>query len=346
MPLMDYYLIYINEVIHIKIKSLNTFSGSSLCFVNGDINYLYEIVNEVKKEININDVYEIFPEKGNIKIDDIRKMQEFLEYKPNFSSYKLVVIHEIDKMNQQAANAILKILEEPPTFAVMLSTTTKWYNLLPTIRSRLYKILIPNSDIGKKIKEKNEKIYIEFSYSINSNYKLAKYIFDNIDNESKLIEMINSLKGLKNLELVEIILSEDEDTEKELLKYEAFFELIKRFENLDLIEIQSVIDKIISKKNSIANKLDTIKLFARLFLSLYHDAYVYRLSSYWKEFSSLKMYEFFGFSNFKLNFENIYENIKWCDNLTRLNISNLNFDLVITTMFFRFLHAFFSDKEE
>ncbi len=150
---MDYFLIYINDgVIKILLDKISNFKGNSICLVNQDKYLLHNTIDTLKKNININDILEILPKDGNIKISDIRNMQEFLMYKPNFSDYKLVIIHEIDKMNIQAANAALKILEEPPSFAIIIGTTTRWHHLLPTIRSRLYKFLLPNPDLIDRIK--------------------------------------------------------------------------------------------------------------------------------------------------------------------------------------------------
>jgi DNA polymerase III gamma/tau subunit len=100
--------------VDILIEKLFNFSGSSICLVNQDNFILEKNISNIRNKINQNDILEIYPKDGNIKIVDIREMQEFLLYKPNFSKYKLVIIHEIDKMNIQAANSILKTLEEPP----------------------------------------------------------------------------------------------------------------------------------------------------------------------------------------------------------------------------------------
>ncbi|WP_072863670.1 hypothetical protein [Marinitoga hydrogenitolerans] len=330
----------------IILDKIYNFKGNSICLVNQDKFILYNTLNSLKKNININDIFEITPKDGNIKISDIRDMQEFLLYKPNFSEYKMIFIHEIDKMNIQAANAALKILEEPPNFAIIISTTSRWHNLLPTIRSRLYKILLPNPDLLDKIKNKFPEFYINLSFSIKNDFECAHYI---LNNPKKSEQILNTIKNFSNInidELIKYLMEDDDFVENKILKYESFFEIIKRFEKLNLIEIQSIIDKILSYKNKLQDKLKTIKFFSKMFLSIYHDAFIYSLTTYWKEFYSLNMVYFFGFADFELDFQKIYENTQWCENILKSSVSNFNFDLTIQTMFLRFMLAFFKNKEE
>ncbi|GAB6189496.1 hypothetical protein JCM30566_12360 [Marinitoga arctica] len=328
------------------LDKIQNFKGNSICLVNQDKYILYNTVENLKNKINTNDIFEIIPKDGNIKIQDIRDMQEFLLYKPNFSDYKLVIIHEIDKMTQQAANASLKVLEEPPEFSIIIGTTSRWYNLLSTIRSRLYKIVLPNPNIIEIIKNKYPEYYINLSFSIKNDFECAYYILENQENAKKLLDLVKNFSSLDNNDLIKYLISENTDIESKILKYESFFELIKRFEKLNLIEIQNIIDKILSYKNKLNDKLKTIKFLAKLFLAVYHDAFIYSLTSYWKEFYSLNMVYFFGMAEFELDFQQIYDNVQWCENITKSNISNFNFDLTIQTMFLRFIHAFFKNKEE
>ncbi|WP_165145002.1 hypothetical protein [Marinitoga sp. 38H-ov] len=333
-------------MIKIILDKINNFKGSSICLVNHDKFILYNTAETIKKSININDIYEVSPTGGNIKIDDIRNIQEFLMYKPNFSDYKLVFIHEIDKMTEQASNAILKLLEEPPQYSIIVATTSRWYNLLSTIRSRLYKILIPNNKIIEKIKDNYPDLYLNMSFSIKTDLECADYILYNHDRSLKILEEIKNFSSAEIEKLITYLMVENGTIEERILKYESFFEIIKRFEKLDLIEIQKIIDKIISYKNKINDKLNTLKTFSKLFLSLYHDAYIFGLTSHWKEFYSLKMVYFFGLSDFELDFKKINENVIWCENIYKSKVSNFNFDLTIQTMFFRFILAFFKNKEE
>ncbi len=71
-----------------------------------------------------------------ISIDDIRVMQERL-YETSMGTHRCCLIRSIERMRDEAANAFLKILEEPPEGLVFILTTQALSSLLPTITSRL-----------------------------------------------------------------------------------------------------------------------------------------------------------------------------------------------------------------
>lgn len=73
---------------------------------------------------------------GQIVIDDIRDLDEWTSRYPVESQYKFGVIAPADKMNPNSANALLKLLEEPPKHLVLILITADPSLLLPTIRSR------------------------------------------------------------------------------------------------------------------------------------------------------------------------------------------------------------------
>lgn len=74
---------------------------------------------------------------GLIGVDDIRfGLNQDIVIKPYSSRYKIYIIDEAEKMTVQAQNALLKTLEEPPEYAVILLLTTNGANFLPTILSR------------------------------------------------------------------------------------------------------------------------------------------------------------------------------------------------------------------
>ncbi len=77
----------------------------------------------------------LVPDGNAIKIDQIRKIQEALVYKPVD-----VIIDPAEKMNAAAANALLKTLEEPPPYALLILVSGKSGMLLPTLRSRCQKL--------------------------------------------------------------------------------------------------------------------------------------------------------------------------------------------------------------
>ena len=78
---------------------------------------------------------------GQIKVEDIRRMNEELYIKPALSSRKICIVRNADNMNQDAQNALLKSFEEPPLYAVIILLSENIKNLLPTIRSRGNKVV-------------------------------------------------------------------------------------------------------------------------------------------------------------------------------------------------------------
>jgi DNA polymerase III subunit delta' len=75
-------------------------------------------------------------EKTEIGIDKIRNLTDFLSHTPSESAFKFVIIDSADDLNRNAANALLKILEEPTKNTYIFLISHKPYSLLPTIRSR------------------------------------------------------------------------------------------------------------------------------------------------------------------------------------------------------------------
>ncbi len=74
--------------------------------------------------------------KSEITIDDIRKGIQFLSLTASGDKWRVLVIDTADDMNENAANALLKLLEEPPIQAVIFLLSHNPGKLLPTIRSR------------------------------------------------------------------------------------------------------------------------------------------------------------------------------------------------------------------
>ena len=76
------------------------------------------------------------PDGQFIKIDQMRIISHEAFYRPFEGRRRVFVIDEADRMNQEAANSILKTLEEPPESSILILVTAKPNDLLPTIRSR------------------------------------------------------------------------------------------------------------------------------------------------------------------------------------------------------------------
>lgn len=81
------------------------------------------------------DYINIFPDGSSIKIAQIRKLQTDVIIKPH-KDYKIYIINNAEKMTVEAQNALLKTLEEPPWYAIMILITSNKEALLDTIKSR------------------------------------------------------------------------------------------------------------------------------------------------------------------------------------------------------------------
>ena len=79
-------------------------------------------------------------DKKVIAIDQIRALGEFLQLRPHTARYKIVVISPADAMNIQAANSLLKLLEEPPADSLLLLVSSDPARLPATVRSRCQRV--------------------------------------------------------------------------------------------------------------------------------------------------------------------------------------------------------------
>jgi len=69
-------------------------------------------------------------------VDDIRELREGIKFAPTRMKYKVFIIDECHQLSKDAANALLKTLEEPPAHAIFVLATTELHKILPTIMSR------------------------------------------------------------------------------------------------------------------------------------------------------------------------------------------------------------------
>jgi DNA polymerase-3 subunit delta' len=86
------------------------------------------------------DVLLISPESGQIRIEEIRAIDEILSLKAFEGRTKVVVVDDAETMNQYAANAFLKTLEEPPSDSLIILVSSKPDRLPDTIQSRCSRI--------------------------------------------------------------------------------------------------------------------------------------------------------------------------------------------------------------
>lgn len=73
---------------------------------------------------------------SNRGIDEMRSLKEGIQFSPASLAYKVFIIDEAHQLSKDAANALLKTLEEPPSHAIFILATTEVHKMIPTILSR------------------------------------------------------------------------------------------------------------------------------------------------------------------------------------------------------------------
>ncbi len=101
---------------------------------------------------------------SNNSVEDVRKLQESIPYRPARDRFKVVIVDEVHMLSTGAFNAFLKTLEEPPAHVKFIFATTEAHKVPVTIRSRCQRYdfrLIPQSVIAERVKEILDKEGIE-----------------------------------------------------------------------------------------------------------------------------------------------------------------------------------------
>jgi|GEM_PF-2648521 len=115
-------------------KTKINFSVSQSIILIGDVD-----LDSLKKSFDVSD-QDFFVLDDDYTISHIKELLHFIFLKPFNSQKKLAVILNIENLNTQSANALLKTLEEPPPYATIILTTLNEQKILPTILSRCTKI--------------------------------------------------------------------------------------------------------------------------------------------------------------------------------------------------------------
>ncbi|MCR5416498.1 MAG: DNA polymerase III subunit delta' [Pseudobutyrivibrio sp.] len=99
--------------------------------------------------------------KANIGVDVVREqINNDIEIKPYSSKYKVYIVDEAERMNPQAQNALLKTIEEPPAYAIIILLTTNHNSFLQTILSRCVTIQMKTIDTELIKRTLQEKYHI------------------------------------------------------------------------------------------------------------------------------------------------------------------------------------------
>ena len=159
------------------------------------------------------DIIYVSHEKPNtIGVEDIRtQINGDIGLKPYASPYKIYIMNEGEKMTMQAQNALLKTLEEPPEYAVILILTTQIEALLPTILSRCVVLNmkpVPDALVKKYLMEElgvpdyKANICVAFA---RGNVGKAKLLASSEEFEKVKDEAVTLVKYINDMEISEIV---------------------------------------------------------------------------------------------------------------------------------------------
>lgn len=170
------------------------------------------------------DIIKVGHEKPNtISVDDIRtQVNADVAIKPYSGRHKVYIIGDAEKMTVQAQNALLKTLEEPPEYAVILLLTSNVNALLPTILSRCVMLdmkPVPDEVVRRylcsqlQVPDYKAEVCVAFA---RGNIGKAKALASSEDFEKVKAEALSLLKYIQDMELNEIIAAVKKITEYKL----------------------------------------------------------------------------------------------------------------------------------
>lgn len=230
---------------------------------------------------NIMDVVEIDAASNN-SVDDIRELRESVKYSPTKAKYKVYIIDEVHMLSQGAFNALLKTLEEPPSYVIFILATTEPHKIPATILSRCQRFdfkRVTVKDITSRMKKicSEEDIEVEDKalnlIARNSQGALrdALSILDqciSFGDEKIEYNDVVELLGTVNIEqlfdLAQYIINQD--TKESLKVLNEFIvwgkdirnlinDLIDHFRNLMICKVSTDLDEIISLPDEIIDQL-------------------------------------------------------------------------------------------
>ena len=247
------------------------------------------------------DIIHVTHEKPNsIGIEDIRtQLIDDVEIKPYCSSYKIYIISEAEKLTLQAQNALLKTIEEPPAYAIILLLTSNMDALLPTITSRCVKLSL------RPVKESMVKEYLMEKLHL-PDYQAqmeASFAQGNIGRARQMAE----------------------SDEFSVLTDQAL-RILKKSKELELYELVDMIKQLSGDKQNIYEYLD-------LFIMWFRDVLLFKAT---KEVDGLVFKDQLNYIKERANqssYEGIEDIINAVEKAKERLHANVNFDLVMELLF-------------
>lgn len=247
------------------------------------------------------DIIKVTHEKpGTISVDDIRdQIGADVAIKPYSSPYKLYIMNEAEKMTTQAQNALLKTLEEPPEYVVILLLTSNLNAMLQTILSRC--VVLNMKPVADKLVRK---------------YLMEELKITDYKAEVCVAFARGNIGRAKNLAT-----SED----FEMVKTDALA-VLKYIHEMELFEIVAAVKKAGEYKLEVNDYLDIMAIW-------YRDVLLYKATNdvnhlvFREEISSIRKIAQ------RTSYEGIESVIEALDKAKKRIEANVNFDLVMELLF-------------
>lgn len=183
------------------------------------------------------DIMWVTHEKASIGVDDIRvQVNSDIQIKPYNSPYKIYIIDDADKLTEQAQNALLKTMEEPPEYAIILLLTDNVSLILPTILSRC--VLLNLKPINKQL--------------------IKEYLMEKHQIPDYMAEVAAAFSGGNVGKAIKYASSEDFDKMKEDVLH-----ILKYIDDMELHEIISGLKVLTASKTNIEDYIDLMILWYR-----------------------------------------------------------------------------------
>lgn len=206
-------------------------------------------------------IYVTHEKPASIGVNDIREqINDTIQVRPYSSYYKIYIMDEAEKMTVQAQNALLKTIEEPPAYAVILLLTTNQDAFLPTILSRCVQLKL------KPLKDSVVKEYLIQSLGENESEADIYAAFAR-GNLGKAIHLAQS--------------------EEFWVMYREMLHLLKHIKDTDISELLDYIRKVKEENLDIRECLDFMQMWYRDIL-MYKTTKDINLLIFRDEFSAVK----------------------------------------------------------
>lgn len=169
----------------------------------GKYTFAKDFAKCILEDSMMQDYYELGPDGKSIKVAQIRELQNVINIKPIFSKKSVYIIDDADLMTIEAQNSLLKTLEEPPGYAVIILIVHNERSVLSTVKSRCINIKfskLSDKDIKKyflkndlNFEDKNINVFKVLDGSLNN----IDFIKDDYDELLNLTVFVTNLKKNK-----------------------------------------------------------------------------------------------------------------------------------------------------